>query len=84
VVIPADPADPARDKMRIPGILVLHENAVTPEDGRGAMAFDDLFVSKIYFRKNAQTSDDPGDRIPGHFHDIFWVGPGFLNGSSCN
>jgi hypothetical protein len=70
--------------MRIPGILVLHENAVTPEDGRCAMTLDDLLVGKIYFGENAQTSDDPGYRIPGHFHDIFRVGPGFLNRSSCN
>jgi hypothetical protein len=53
VIVTTDPTDTAGNKMRIPGILVLHENAIAPEDRRSAMTFDDLLVGKIYFRKNA-------------------------------
>ena len=78
MIVPADPTDPACNEMGVPGILILHKNAVAPEDGRSAMALDDLFIRKVNLGKDAQAPNYPSDRIPGHFHDIFRMGLGLL------
>ena len=41
VVVAADPADPAGNKVRVAGVFPLHEDAVAAEDRRGAVALRD-------------------------------------------
>ena len=67
VIIAANTANAAGDEMGIARIFALHENAVTAKNRRGAVTFGDLFIGEIDFRVNAETADDPGDRIPIHF-----------------
>jgi hypothetical protein len=83
MIVSADPTNPARDEMCVPGIFVFHKNAITPEDGRSAMTLDDFLVGKVNFRKDAQTSNNPGDGIPGHLYNILWVGWLFRYGKRC-
>jgi hypothetical protein len=78
VIVTTDPTDPTGNEVSVPGILILHEDAVATEYGRSAVALDDSLIGKVNFRKDAQTSNYPGDRIPRHFNDIFWMGWGFL------
>src|SRR5688500_11765848 len=40
VVVAADAADAARDLMRIPRVLTLHEHAIAAKDRRGGMALN--------------------------------------------
>ena len=74
MIIAADPADSAGDEVRVAGILVLHEDAVTSEDRGGAVALDDFPVREINLGEDPQTPDDSGDRIPGHLHNIGGLG----------
>ena len=49
------------------------------------MALDHFPVRKVNLRKDPQTPDDSGDRVPGHLHDVAglwalfrcWRGRGF-------
>src|SRR5215469_13712248 len=84
VVIAADPADTTRNEMRIAGILVLHENAITSENRGSAVALDYLLIGEVNFREDTQASDNTRDRIPRHFHNVFGMGFGFPNRSSCD
>ena len=68
VVIAADPADPAGDEMGVARILALHENAVSAEDRRRAVALRHLAIVEIDLGVNAEAADDPRDRIPVHLH----------------
>jgi hypothetical protein len=74
VVVTADPADPAGDEVRVAGVFPLHEDAVTAEDRRGAMALRDPLGLEVYFGVNAETADDPGNGIPGHLGELALVG----------
>ena len=69
VVVAADAADPAGDEVRVPRVLALHEDAVAAEDGRGAVALDDLLLLEVDLGVDAQAPDDSGDRVPGHLHE---------------
>src|SRR5487761_1781195 len=69
VVVTADPADAAGDEVRVPRVLALHEDAVSAEDRRGAMALDDLLLAKVNLGIDAQAAHDPGNRVPGHLHN---------------
>src|SRR5207247_8713634 len=68
VVVTADAADSAGDEVRVPRVLALHEDAVSAEDRRGAVALDDLLLLEINLGVDTEAADDPGDRIPGHLH----------------
>ena len=56
MIVAAYAADTAGDEVRVPWIFALHENAVSTEDGRGAMAFRDLPVFKIDLGKDPKQS----------------------------
>ena len=64
MVVPANAANAAGDEMGVPGVLVLHEDAVTAKDRRRAMALDDLLSVEVDLRVDAEASDDAGDRVP--------------------
>jgi hypothetical protein len=83
VIIAADPTDPARYEMGVPRIFIFHKDTVTPENGGSAVALDHFLVGEVNFRKDAQTSNYPSDRIPGHFYDIFRVGSGLFYRGGC-
>ena len=70
VVVAADAADAAGDEMRIPRVLVLHEDAVAAEDRRRAVALDDFLRVEVDLRVDAEAADDAGDRVPGHLDDV--------------
>ncbi len=83
VVVAADAADPGRDEPRVARVLALHEHRVAAEQRRGAVAFDDFPVGEVDLRVDAQVPDDPGDRIPGHVHELWRLalrGPGLGGG----
>ncbi len=84
MVIAANSANAAGDEMCVPRIFALHENAVPAEDRRRAMTLDDVFVGEINFRKDAQASDDSGDRVPIHLHDLLLLARGLcMSSRSC-
>ncbi|MND01482.1 hypothetical protein D3C83_204920 [compost metagenome] len=56
--------------MRIAWIFPLHEDAVTAEDRRSAVALGNLAVFEVDFREDAQAAYDPRDGIPIHFHQL--------------
>ena len=68
VIVAADAADSAGDEMRVARILAFHEDAVSAEDRRGAVALCDFALAEVYFCKDAEAADDPGDRIPIHLY----------------
>ncbi len=70
MIVAANAANAAGDEMSVTRVLVLHENAVAAENGRGAMALDDLLFFKVNFGIDAQAPDDAGDGIPGHFDGL--------------
>ena len=73
MVIAADAADPAGDEMGVAGILALHEDAVAPEDRRGAVALSDFALAEVDLGVDPQAAHDAGDRVPGHFHQALGV-----------
>src|SRR5262249_12095329 len=68
VVVTADAADAAGDEVRVPWVLALHEDAVSAEDRRRAVALDDLLLLEVNLGVYTEAADDLGDRIPGHLH----------------
>ena len=70
VVVAADAADPARDEVRVPRVLALHEDAVAAEDRRRALALGDGPVGEVHLGVDPQAADDPGDRIPVHVDQV--------------
>src|SRR6476660_5180767 len=70
VIVTADAADPARNEMGVARIFVLHEDAVAAENRRSAITFDYLFSVEVNFCENAETADDPSNRIPIHLDDV--------------
>ena len=66
MVVPADPADPAGDEVRVARVLALHEDRVAAEDRAGAVALRDPHVPEVDLRVDAERAHDPGDRVPGH------------------
>ena len=70
MIIAADAANSAGDEMGVAGVLVQHENAVSAKNRRRAVAFDDLLRVEIDLRENAETPDDPCDRVPVHLDDV--------------
>jgi hypothetical protein len=56
MVIAANAADAAGDEVRIAGIFPLHEDAVSPKDGRRAVAFGHFTVFKIDLGVNTQAA----------------------------
>ena len=84
MVVAADAADPAGDEMGVARILALHEDAVAAEDRRGAVTLDDLAVVEVDLGEDAETADDPGDRVPVHLDDV--AAPGRPRGCArgCN
>src|SRR5208283_669402 len=70
MIIAADAADAARDKMRVARILAFHEDAVATEDRRSAVAFGNAAIVEVDLGEDAETADDAGDRIPVHLHEI--------------
>ena len=77
MVVAADPADSAGNEVCVAGILVLHEDAVTPEDRGGAMALDNFPVREVNLGEDSQTPNDSGDRVPGHLHNVGGLGTRF-------
>src|SRR5262249_4082958 len=71
VIVAANPADAARNEMRVAGIFVFHEHAVAAENRGRAVTFGHLFVLEIDFREDAEAADDASDRIPAHFDEAF-------------
>ena len=69
VIIAADPADAAADKVGVARIDAAHENIEAAKDHGGAVAFLHFAVRKIDFAMYAQAPDNAGDRIPRHFFD---------------
>ena len=74
VIVAADAADPAGDEVGVARIFVLHEDAVAAENRRGAVAFDHFLRVEIDFGENAETADDPRDRIPRFISTMFPCG----------
>ena len=72
VVVAADAANPAGDRVCVSRVFPLHEHAVTAEDRRGAVALDDLPVGEIDFGVDAEAADDAGDRVPRHLDQLPW------------
>src|SRR5581483_4548529 len=70
VVISANAADAAGNKVRVARIFSDHEDAVTAEQGRSRMTFLHTTIAKIYLGEDTQVSDDPRDRIPRHFNKL--------------
>ena len=64
VVVAADPADAAGDEMRVPRVLALHEDGITAEDRRRAVALGDDLLLEVDLGVDAERPDDPGDRDP--------------------
>jgi hypothetical protein len=80
VIIATNSANSAGYEMGVARVLVLHENAVTSEDGGRAVALDHLAVREVDLGKDSQTSDNSSDGIPGHLHDVAGFGSGILSG----
>jgi hypothetical protein len=70
VIVATNAADSAGDEMSIPRIFALHENAVSAEDGRSAVALDHFASVEINLGKNAQAANDARDRVPIHFNQL--------------
>ena len=70
MIVAADAADAAGDEVGIARVFALHENAVAAEDRRRAVALGDLAILEIDLREDAQTADDPRDRVPVHLHEL--------------
>jgi hypothetical protein len=70
VVVAADAADAAGDEVGVARILALHEDRITAEDRRGAVALDDFSVVEVDLGVDAETSDDAGDGVPCHLHQL--------------
>src|SRR5688500_17544956 len=66
MVIPTDPANSARDEMRVPGVLPPHEHAVAAKDRRGGVALHDLLVGEVDLGMDSEAADDACDRVPRH------------------
>ncbi len=75
VVVAADAADARGDEPGVARVLALHEHRVAAEQRRGAVALHDFPVREVDLRVDAQVADDPGDRIPGHVHDLCGLAP---------
>ena len=73
VVVAADPADPARDEVRVPRVLALHEDAVAPEDRGRAVAFRHLPLAEVDLGVDAQAPHDARDRVPCHLDEAVGV-----------
>ncbi len=71
VVITADAADTAGDKMGVAGIFALHKQAVATKDRRGAAAFYDLSVLEVDLGVDAQAADNACYWVPRHI-DKLW------------
>ncbi len=70
VVVAADPADAAGDEMGVARVLALHEDAVAAEDRGGAVALGHPPAAEVDLGVDPQASDDPGDGIPRHLHQL--------------
>ena len=68
MIIAANTADSAGNKMRVARIFPFHENAIATKDGGRAVTLGDLPVGKIDFCVDAETAHNPGDGIPIHLH----------------
>src|SRR5947209_136443 len=84
MIVTADATDAAGDKVGISRIFAFHEDAVTPEDGRGAMALYDLPLLEVNLGINTQTSNDSCDRIPRHLYKLWWRSWGFFSSHFCS
>src|SRR5262249_53237764 len=73
-------ADAAGDEVGVARVLALHENAVAPEDRRGAVTLGDLPVGEINLGVNAQAADDSRDRVPRHLDEFAGFASGFALG----
>ena len=69
VVVSADSTDPAGDEVGVPRVLALHEDAVAPEDRRGAVAIRHLPLPEVDLGVDAQAPHDARDGIPRHLHE---------------
>src|SRR4029077_1158842 len=68
--VTADATDPARNEVGVARIFVLHKDAVAAENRRRAVTFDYLSGVEVNFCENAETADDPSNRIPIHLDDV--------------
>src|SRR6185436_14131034 len=53
VIVATDAADAARNEVRVARVLPLHEDAVAPEDRRGAVTLGNLPVLKVNLGEDA-------------------------------
>ena len=70
VIVAADAANAAGNKMRVTRIFPFHEDAVAAEDGRSAVAFGNFPVIEIDLGKDSKAAHDPRNRIPIHLDKI--------------
>jgi hypothetical protein len=70
MIVAADAADPACDKMRVAGVFAFHENAIAAKYRGRAVALGNSALSEIDFGVNAQASDDTSDGVPRHLDQI--------------
>ena len=70
MVVAADTANTAGNEVRVARVLALHKDAVAAEDRRSAVALGDPAIFKVDLGVNAETADDPRDRIPIHLDQI--------------
>src|SRR5262249_36204220 len=70
VVVTADAADAAGDEVGVARVLALHEDAVAAEDRGAAVALRDSLSLEVDLGVDAQAAHDPGDRVPGHLHQL--------------
>ena len=66
MIVAANPADAAGNEMRVARVFPLHENAIAAKDRRRAVTLGDPAVLEVDLSVDAQTADDPCDRVPIH------------------
>ena len=77
VIVTADAADPARDEVRVPRVLALHEDAVATEDRRSRVALGHPFLVEVDLGVDAEAAHDSRDGVPRHLDKT--VGSCFLH-----
>ena len=70
MIVAADATNAAGDKVRVSGVLPLHEDAVAAEDRGCAMAFGDSLLAEVDLGEDSETAHDPCDRVPIHLHQV--------------
>ena len=74
MVVAANTANTAGNKMRISRILVLHEDGIAAKDRGRAVTFRHSLLFEIDLRINTKATYDPRNGIPIHFDQVAFSG----------